>query len=109
MLECLERSPLSARKEMTVGGGFSRPTTSTLFHTLDRRKDYALENLSMGEARSVSGILRQASIEKIGTSHIGTLVSSASKSRMGNYCIQEARLPTPESRLVSLYFNTKSR
>lgn len=99
--DVFKRSPLSARKEMTVGtgGSFSRPTTSTRFHGLERRKDFSLESLSTGEARSVSGILRQASIEKIGTSHIGSLVSSASKSRMGNYCIQEARIPTPESRL----------
>lgn len=99
--DVFKRSPLSARKEMTVGpgGGFSRPTTSTRFHGLERRKDFSLESLSTGEARSVSGILRQASIEKLGTSHIGSLVSSASKSRMGNYCIQEARIPTPESRL----------
>ena len=100
--EVLKRSPLSARKEMTVGGGFSRPTTSTRFHGLDRRKEFALESLSTGEARTMSGILRQASIEKLGTSHIGSLVSSASKSRMGSYCIQDARIPTPESRLVSL-------
>ncbi|KAK7111772.1 hypothetical protein V1264_011349 [Littorina saxatilis] len=103
--EVLKRSPLSARKEMTVeggfsrGGGFSRPATSTRFHGLDRRKEFALESLSTGEARTMSGILRQASIEKLGTSHIGSLVSSASKSRMGSYCIQDARIPTPESRL----------
>ncbi|KAK7507731.1 hypothetical protein BaRGS_00000696 [Batillaria attramentaria] len=99
--EVLKRSPLSARKEMTVGSGFSRPTTSARFHGLDRRKEFALESLSTGEARTMSGILRQASIEKLGSSHIGSIVSSASKSRLGSYCIQEARIPTPESRLVS--------
>lgn len=99
--EVLKRSPLSARKEMTVGSGFSRPSTSARFHGLDRRKEFALESLSTGEARTMSGILRQASIEKLGTSHIGSIVSSASKSRLGSYCIQEARIPTPESRLVS--------
>ena len=103
--EVLKRSsPRGNRKEMSTvssAGASSRPT-STRFHGLDhlRRKDFSLESLSTGEARSVSGILRQASIEKLGTSHIGSLVSSASKSRMGNYCIQEARIPTLESRLV---------
>ncbi|KAL8591350.1 hypothetical protein ACOMHN_052616 [Nucella lapillus] len=108
--EVLKRSPISARKEMTVGSGFSRPATSTRFHGLDhRRKEIALESLSTGEARTMSGILRQASIEKLGTSHIGSLVSSASKSRMGNYCIQEARIPTPEGRLSARLRMSASR
>lgn len=97
--EVLKHSPLSARKEVALGSGFSRPTTSARFHGLDRRKEFALESLSTGEARTMSGILRQASIEKLGTSHISSIVSSASKSRLSSYCIQEARIPTPESRL----------
>lgn len=97
--EVFKRSPLSARKEVALGSGFSRPTTSARFHGLDRRKEFALESLSTGEAHTMSGILRQASIEKLGTSHISSIVSSASKSRLSSYCIQEARIPTPESRL----------
>lgn len=97
--EVLKRSPLSARKEVALGSGFSRPMTSARFHGLDRRKEFALESLSTGEARTMSGILRQASIEKLGTSHISSIVSSASKSRLSSYCIQEARIPTPESRM----------
>ncbi|PVD38525.1 hypothetical protein C0Q70_01141 [Pomacea canaliculata] len=103
--EVLKRSPLTARKDMTVSGlradGFSRPTTSSRFPGVDRRKEIALENLTTGEARTMSGILRQASIEKLGTSHMGTIVSSASKSRLSNYCIQEAHIPTPEGRIMS--------
>lgn len=102
--ELLKQSPVTAHKELTTsslrGDGFSRPTTSTRFPGMDLRKEYALESLSTGQARAVSGLLRQASIEKLGTSHIGSLVSSASKSRLGSYCIQEARSHTPENRLM---------
>ncbi|XP_005112309.1 AN1-type zinc finger protein 4 isoform X2 [Aplysia californica] len=91
-----KRSPISSHKDFVLDS-FMRPSTTT------RRKEFALEGLTSSEARTVSGMLRQASIEKIGSSHIGSIVSSASKSRMGNYCsIQEAgRITTPESRMVS--------
>lgn len=90
-----KRSPMSSRKDF-VFDTLLRPNTTS------RRKEFALESLTLSEAKTVSGILRQASIEKIGSSHIGSIVSSASKSRLSNYCsMQEGgRISTPESRLV---------
>ena len=87
MADPYKRSPMSSRKDFVLDA-FLRPTTTS------RRKEFALEGLSSSEARAMSGILRQASIEKIGS-------ISPSKSRLGNYCssIQEAgRISTPESR-----------
>lgn len=54
----------------------------------------------------MSGLLRQASLEKIGSSRIGNFVSSGSKSRLSNYGLgssglQDGRITTPEGRLVS--------
>ena len=94
-----KRSPTISSHKDFVLDTFMRPSTTT------RCKEFALEGLTSSEARTVSGILRQASIEKIGSSHIGSIVSSASKSRMSNYCsIQEGgRISTPESRLVVSY------
>ncbi|XP_071106630.1 AN1-type zinc finger protein 4-like [Haliotis cracherodii] len=95
----------SSKRDISLGlrDSVLRPTTSSRYGGLDmRRKEYALESLSTSEARTVSGILRQASIEKIGSSHIGNFVSSASKSRLSNYSgFQEGRVPTPEGRLMS--------
>lgn len=86
---------------------FMRPTTSSRYSGRERRKEFALESLSSSEARAMSGILRQASIEKIGSSHIGNFVSSASKSRLSNYSLsnahQDGRIPTPETRLVGIF------
>lgn len=90
-----KRSPTISSKDFVLDT-FMRPNTTT------RCKEFALEGLTSSEARTVSGMLRQASIEKIGSSHIGSIVSSASKSRMGNYSsiVEGARISTPESRLV---------
>lgn len=96
--DSLKRSPITSRKD-TLLDSFLRPNTTT------RRKEFSLEGFSSREARTMSGILRQASIEKIGSSHIGSIVTSASKSRLNNYSIPEiGRISTPESRLmVSLH------
>ncbi|KAK3763454.1 hypothetical protein RRG08_053308 [Elysia crispata] len=90
MADPYKRSPMSSRKDFVLDA-FLRPSTTS------RRKEFALEGLSSSEARAMSGILRQASIEKIGS-------ISPTKSRLGNYCssIQEAgRISTPESRHMS--------
>lgn len=88
-------SPLSSRKDFVLDS-FLRAGSTT------RRTEFAIEGLSSGEARTMSSVLRQTSVEKIGSSHIGSIVNSASKSRFGNYCsIQEnGRIATPESRLM---------
>lgn len=101
--DAYKRSPtISSHKDFVLDTW--RPNTTT------RCKEFALEGLTSSEARTVSGMLRQASIEKIGSSHIGSIVTSASKSRMGNYCsVQDAgRISTPESRLVSARFQRAS-
>lgn len=52
----------------------------------------------------MSGLLRQASLEKIGSSRIGNFAPSGSKSRLGNYALgntsQEGRIISPEERLL---------
>lgn len=90
MVDPYKRSPMGSRKDFVLDA-FLRPGTTS------RRKEFALEGLSSSEARAMSGILRQASIEKIGS-------ISPSKSRLGNYCssIQETGgISTPESRHMS--------
>lgn len=78
------------------------PTTTSRYKGLERRKEFTLESLSSSEARAMSGLLRQASLEKIGSSRIGNFTGS--KSRLGNYSIgpsvQDGRITTPEGRLV---------
>lgn len=76
--------------------------------SLDKRKEFTLESLSTSEARAMSGLLRQASLEKVGSSRIGNVtVTSASRNRVtGNYTLdnstfQDGRITTPEGRLVS--------
>lgn len=85
---------------------FGRPTASTRH---SGKKEFTLESLSTSEARAMSGLLRQASLEKIGSSHIGNFVASSSKTRLSsNYPISAAGVPdgritTPEGRLVVSY------
>nr|KAI8731328.1 AN1-type zinc finger protein 4-like [Biomphalaria glabrata] len=87
-----EDKPPQTRKDFLLDS-YLRPSTTRL-------KEFALESLSSSEARSMSGLLRQASIEKIGSSHIGSLANSANKSRLGNYYIPEnGRLSTPDKML----------
>lgn len=90
-----KRSPISSRKDFVLDS-FLRPATTS------RRKDFTLEGLNSSETCAMSGILRQASIEKIGSSHIGSIVNSASKSRVGGYgSVKESgRISTPENRLM---------
>ena len=54
------------------------PTTSS---HCDWKKDFALESLSSREAYAVTGMLRQASLERIGSSHIGNFLHSSAKSK----------------------------
>lgn len=75
--------------------------------SLDKRKEFTLESLSTSEARAMSGLLRQASLEKVGSSRIGNVtVTSASRNRvtgnytLGNSTFQDGRITTPEGRLV---------
>ncbi|XP_050394542.1 AN1-type zinc finger protein 4 [Patella vulgata] len=101
-----KRISSSAKKEISIeslrDSLMRQPTTSRY----GSRKEFQLESLTTSEACSMSGLLRQASIEKIGTSHIANFVStSAGKSRLGNYNMaassQEGCIPTPENRMVS--------
>ena len=53
----------------------------------------------------MSGLLRQASLEKIGSSRIGNFVPSGSKSRLSNYAfgspaLGEGRIASPDGRLL---------
>ncbi|KAK3594871.1 hypothetical protein CHS0354_005944 [Potamilus streckersoni] len=85
-----------------------KPTNSSKFSGLEKRKEFTLESLTTSEARAMSGLLRQASLEKVGSSRIGNItVTSASKTRvsgnytLGNTTFQEGRITTPEGRLMS--------
>ena len=96
--------PTSTTQDLTLESlqdTFGRPTTSSRYKGLERRKEFTLESLSSSEAKAMSGLLRQASLEKIGSSRIGNF--SPSKSRLGNYTLgsgQEGRIITPEGRLM---------
>lgn len=75
--------------------------------SLEKRKEFTLESLSTSEARAMSGLLRQASLEKVGSSRIGNVtVTSASRNRvtgnymLGNSTFPDGRITTPEGRLV---------
>lgn len=99
--------PQASNKDLTFESlqeSLGRPTTSSRFKGLERRKEFTLESLSTSEARAMSGLLRQASLEKIGSSRIGNFVPSGSKSRLGNYALgntsQEGRIISPEERLL---------
>jgi hypothetical protein len=103
----------SSHREVTIESlkeSFGRPTTSSnKYANKERKKEFMIESLSSEEARAMSGLLRQASIERLGSSKIGNFVnSSASKSRLGGYPIggagiKEGRIPTPEGRLMVSY------
>ncbi|XP_062598601.1 AN1-type zinc finger protein 4-like [Saccostrea cucullata] len=102
--------PQASNKDLTLESlqeSLGRPTTSSRFKGLERRKEFTLESLSTSEARAMSGLLRQASLEKIGSSRIGNFVPSGSKSRLGNYALgstsQEGRIISPEERLLSAH------
>lgn len=77
-----------------------RPPTSK--YNLDRKQGLMLESLSQSEAR---GLLRQASIERLGSSKLANFVRSASKSRASYHLgsanpVEGSRVSTPEGRLV---------
>ncbi|XP_033756479.1 AN1-type zinc finger protein 4-like [Pecten maximus] len=104
--------PTTSSRDVTLESlqeTFGRPTTSSRYKGLERRKEITLESLSTSEARAMSGLLRQASLEKIGSSRIGNIgnfVPSGSKSRLSNYtfgspALPDGRMTTPEGRLVS--------
>ncbi|OWF37826.1 AN1-type zinc finger protein 4-like [Mizuhopecten yessoensis] len=104
--------PTTSSRDLTLESlqeTFGRPTTSSRYKGLERRKEITLESLSTSEARAMSGLLRQASLEKIGSSRIGNIgnfVPSGSKSRLSNYtfgspALPDGRITTPEGRLVS--------
>jgi hypothetical protein len=87
----------------TIGASSSLSRHSSL----DKRKEFTLESLSSSEARAMSGLLRQASLEKVGSSRIGNVtVTSASRNRvtgnymLGNSTFPDGRITTPEGRLV---------
>lgn len=103
--------PTTSSRDLTLESlqeTFGRPTTSSRYKGLERRKEITLESLSTSEARAMSGLLRQASLEKIGSSRIGNIsnfVPSGSKSRLSNYtfgssALPDGRITTPEGRLV---------
>lgn len=52
------------------------PSTSS---RCDWKKEFSLESLSRSEAYAVTGMLRQASLERIGSSHIGNFIHSSMK------------------------------
>ena len=77
-----KQSPSAAKKEKTVGLRDSKmrlPTTSSK-HSGEKRKEFALESLSTRETHAMSGLLQQASIEKIGSSRIVSCRSSGCSS-----------------------------
>ena len=98
----------SARKDLTFESlkeTLGKPLSSSKFGSLDRKRgEITLESLSQAESRVMSGLLRQASIERLGSSKISTFVHSASKSRggftLGSAGLKDGRIPTPEGRLV---------
>lgn len=88
----------------TIGASSSLSRHSSL----EKRKEFTLESLSTSEARAMSGLLRQASLEKVGSSRIGNVtVTSASRTRvtgnytLGNSTFPDGRITTPEGRMVS--------
>ncbi|XP_041362257.1 AN1-type zinc finger protein 4-like isoform X2 [Gigantopelta aegis] len=110
-----KRSTSSAKKEISLGlrDSVLRPTTTSRYPGIERRKEFALESLSTSEARAMSGLLKQAAIEKIGSSHIGSYVASASKTRLNSYSMggsscQDVRIPTPENGLMSAHLSRVS-
>lgn len=100
--DVFSRPTTSARKDTTLGSlKETLGRSSSKYGLLDRRKEFTLESLSSSEARAMSGLLRQASLERIGSSRIGNFVTSASKSRIGNYHVgTNGRIPTPDGRIV---------
>lgn len=91
----------SLRETLGASSSMSRHSS------LDKRKEFTLESLSTSEARAMSGLLRQASLEKVGSSRIGNVtVTSASRNRvtgnymLGNSTFPDGRITTPEGRLV---------
>lgn len=102
-LKASDYSLLDSLRE-TIGATSSMSRHSSL----EKRKEFTLESLSTSEARAMSGLLRQASLEKVGSSRIGNVtVTSASRNRLtGNYTLgnstfPDGRITTPEGRLVS--------
>ena len=67
--------------------------------TMDRQKGIILESLSQQEAR---GLLRQASIERLGSSNlISNFVPSASKPQVSSLALKDqGQVPSPEGRLL---------
>ena len=97
-----EYSFLESLRE-TIGAASSMSRHSSL----EKRKEFTLESLSSKEARVMSGLLRQASLEKVGSSRIGNVtVTSASRNRvtgnytLGNSTFPDGRITTPEGRLM---------
>lgn len=93
----------------TIGASSSLSRHSSL----EKRKEFTLESLSTSEARAMSGLLRQASLEKVGSSRIGNVtVTSASRNRvtgnytLGNSTFPDGRITTPEGRLVVCIIST---
>lgn len=83
---------LEAGKELTP----RPPTTSKYSSGVERQKGLVLESLSQQEAR---GLLRQASLERLGSSNISSFVTSASKAK-GFTFKDQGRVATPEGRLL---------
>ena len=113
--ESLKPPSTSKGKPKVKGDIFLESLRETLGQTpslsrhssLDKRKEFTLESLSTSEARAMSGLLRQASLEKVGSSRIGNVtVTSANRNRvtgnytLGNSTFQDGRITTPEGRLV---------
>ena len=59
----------------------------------ERKKEFTIESLSTEEARAMSGLLRQASIERLGASRIGGFTaSSSSRTKLSNYPLPAATI-----------------
>ena len=99
--EEVPRQASSNKKEVTFDA-----IHETLGHpgTPDRKREFALESLSQTEARAMSGMLRQAAMEPLGSSRISSFIRSASRSRAGfslnNSNLNSGRISTPEGRMV---------
>lgn len=98
---------VSSSKEMPRSPETVRRPPTTSSHC-DWKKDFALESLSSSEAYAVTGMLRQASLERIGSSHIGNFIHSSTKSKFsaGNLNNNfEGPVSNPDRRIVSSHIH----
>ena len=101
-----QRAPSSSKtlERLLSYENVPRPPTSK--KDKDSRPVSKIERMSQSEAR---GLLRQASLERLGSSKLSSLVSAGPKGRgysiNGTALKDSGRIPTPEGRMVVSLFN----